>query len=268
MICRLPPRLRRYLDHNALGYKVIAPVALSWSLLPHARRAIAFGVVLDSLLDLAPDEVALAVSKADEGVRAWDRASDFASAIATLTDVAPVIAWQQGALGELAVAAGALGYETGIGWRERCKLREAAAAHRQQAESPPIGARPTYVQRLMRSVPRPTLEAAIQYPALVAELTCLNGDCCPEGRSGLTRDAREHSVLARARSLHDLASIESPRWRWNDLEQRATRGLALARRLNLLADRNNRVKHVDQRALEALQIVAHAQQRLAPRRAA
>jgi hypothetical protein len=261
-------RLRRYIDRNALGFKIVAPVALSWSLLPVTRRASAFDVIVEGLQDLAPDEVALAASKADEGVRAWERTFDFASAISVLADVAPVIAWQQGALGELAVAAGAIGYETGIGWRERCKLREAAAAHRQPAVPAPIGARPTYVQRLMRSLPRPTLAAAVQHPALVAELTCLNGDCCPEGRSALTHDAREHSVLARARSLQGLASIDSPRWRWHDLEERATRGLALARRLNLLADRDDRAKHVDQRGLEAIQVVAHAQQRRAPRRAA
>lgn len=196
-------RLRRHLDHNALGFKVIAPVALSWSLLPAARRARAFDVVYESLLRLAPDEVALAASKADEGARAWDRASDFASAISTLTGIAPVIAWKQGALGELAVAAGAFGYETGIGWRERCKLREAAAARRNPAGRAAIGARPTYIRRLMRSVSRPTLEAAVQDPALVAELTCLTAIAAP--KAGLpSPEMRANTAWSRGRAAFKI----------------------------------------------------------------
>jgi hypothetical protein len=261
-------RCRLYLDRNALGFKLIAPAALSWTLLAHVRRESSFDLLLAGLRDLAPGEIALAASKVDDGVRAWDRVSDFVAVIPVLSEIAPVIAWQQGALGEAALAAGAHGYEAGIGWRERCQLRQAAAAHRTPTDSPPIGARPTYIHRLMRSVPRPTLEAAVQYPAIAAELTCLHGDCCPEGRSGLTRDAREHSVLARARGVQALGAMDSPRWRWHDLEERASAGLALARRLNLLADRNARAKHVDDRALTAIQLVAHAQQRLAARRVA
>lgn len=261
-------RARRCLDVEFVGFRVIAPVAVSWRLLTHARQPDVLNVLRRGLRELAPHEIALAASKVDDGVRPWDRVSDLVTAIRDLIAVAPVIAWQQGALGELAVAAGAFGYECGIGWRERCNLRGAAASHRSPAGPVPIGARPTYIHRLMRSLPRVTLEVAAQHPAIAADLTCLNGDCCPEGRTGLTRDACEHSVLARARGLQALAAIDSPRWRWRDLEERAFSGQILARRLNLLADRTDRAKHVDDRALEAIRLVAHAQQRLAPRRVA
>lgn len=91
--------------------------------------------------------------------------------------------------------------------------------------------------------------------------------CCPGGRAALLEDARAHAIAARRGNLDVLSAAASPRWRWNRLAQRASAGLAVADRINVLATRAPGITHVDTRALHAILAVAD-QQRVAPRRAA
>ena len=78
--------------------------------------------MMRALADLAPREVALAASKIDDGAHPDERAMDLILMVEQLRRDHSVILWQQGRLGELGIAAGAHGYETGIGWHERCDL--------------------------------------------------------------------------------------------------------------------------------------------------
>lgn len=114
---------RRVLDANGLNVPVVATLALGWRLLARAAWPSALAPLTTALDALAPDEMALAASKVDDGVRPGDRLADMLAVIERLTNDSPVIAWQQGTLGEAAVLAGAIGYETGIGWREHCDLQ-------------------------------------------------------------------------------------------------------------------------------------------------
>jgi hypothetical protein len=82
----------------------------------------------------------------------------------------PVIAWQQGHLGEISVAAGALGYECGIGWREGCDLGTAMNAHRKSPSSGPRAARPVFVPKLGRSIPQALTGSDPQTPRPVDEV--------------------------------------------------------------------------------------------------
>jgi hypothetical protein len=86
-------------------------------------------------------------SKVDDGVHPDQRLVTFMAVLRRIKRRFPVIAWQQGVLGEAAVAAGAIGYETGLGWRERCDLQGAMSAHR-QPPSGNFGARPVYIPAL------------------------------------------------------------------------------------------------------------------------
>lgn len=110
---------RAALDEHGIRLPTVAVIDLSWRLLD--RR-----IWLDVLLPLLAaaetagfDEIALAGSNVDGGVHPEERVVDLLATIRRAGRVAPVIAWNQGLVGELCVAAGAAGYSTGIGWRER-----------------------------------------------------------------------------------------------------------------------------------------------------
>lgn len=96
--------------------------------------------LLAALDALQPAEVALAVSKIDQGAHPEDRLADLYAVIERLRRRRlPVLMWNQGTLGEACVAAGAAGDETGIGWRERCDLRAGMSdyrPHRPAASAP------------------------------------------------------------------------------------------------------------------------------------
>jgi hypothetical protein len=71
----------------------------------------AHGPMMRALAELAPREVA--ASKVDAGAHPDERAMDLVLMVEQLSNDHLVVLWQQGRLGELAIAAGAQGYETG-----------------------------------------------------------------------------------------------------------------------------------------------------------
>jgi len=172
----------------------------------------------------------------------------------------PVIAWQQGTLGELAVLAGARGYETGIGWRERCDLNKSMAGLR-DPRGDGGNARPVYCQALRRSIPKKTLIHLSSNQRLTAELTCPDSRCCPDGRQSLLADARAHAVAARQRSLRALTAPDQESWRWHQLAQEARSGTRLVERLNTFTARTPGVAKISPDALRAIAEVATWQQR-------
>ena len=121
---------RAYLDNEAIALPVLAVMAIGWRMLQPVNGTRALGPMMRALADLAPREVALAASKIDDGVHPDERAMDLVLMVEQLRNDHSVVLWQQGRLGELGIAAGAQGYETGIGWRERCDLPATMSSRR------------------------------------------------------------------------------------------------------------------------------------------
>lgn len=244
-------RARPVLADLDVGLPIIAPVALDWSRLsgssPFAR-----GEQLDrALRALSPDEVALATSKSHLGKKPEDRLRALCAEVARLSAIAPVVAWSQGVLGEACVAAGAVGYETRLGYREALDMTSVFAAHRVPPKPGPRTPRMVYVRPLMRGVAKRTIEAVSANPRIWPSVFCLDHTCCAPGGSAMLGDARMHSVHARRRALDELDAIASPAWRWGAIADRSQVGLDLAARINRL-DIRQRVDVTALRGMNAL----------------
>lgn len=256
-------RTRRYVDQRPVALPVIAPIALSWSLLGRTKWAAVLDRLIRALGTLEPQEVVLAASKVHLGVHTDHRLADLLAATQYLSRSYPVIAWRQGMFGEACVVAGAAGYETGIGWGEKCDLRDRMAQRRKPSSGG--GGRPVYIDRLGMSLPRRTIQALMADQSVSALLAHLDVACCPMGKRGLLDDARAHAVTARATTLKQVAAAGHPRWAWQLLADRANQGLELAHRINLLTERGLSPTHVDTAALQAIATTAAARRQTANR---
>lgn len=235
---------------------VLAATSVDWRRL-NGLGAFARGEVLDrALRRLAPAEVAIASSKSHLGAKPEDRLLDLCSSIVRLTEIAPVVAWQQGLLGEACVIAGAVGYEAGIGQREGLDMPSTLASRRSAADGTPRSARPVFVRGLMRSVPKKSVEALSGMPRLWASVFCVDGTCCTPGGQTMLRDARAHAVRSRRQSLADVTSIGEPAWQWGALADKAAVGLQLAERINRARSTSDEISRVDGTALRGMNIMA------------
>jgi len=244
---------------------VIAIVALGWRLLdPSVGKDLT--PVWEALGTLSPTEVAIAATKVHLGATSVDRLTHLVMLIHKLKSSYPVLAWQQGVLGETCVAAGAQGYETGIAWREHCDLQTARNAHR----APPTGgggAPPVYIPALGRGIPKKTVRELRKHSTVWSALMCANPRCCPSGDNVLN-DARQHAIVSRAQSLAELSQIDRATWRWAEIARRSAEGLRLGRRINKIADRTPAMARIDTRALEAINTVSELRRQLKRRRKA
>jgi hypothetical protein len=250
-------RTRRYLDRGNIALPTTAVLALGWRALHPVHGPAALAPALAALSALSPNEVALAASKADQGVRTHDRVMDLILMIERLRRDYAVIAWQQGHLGEICVAAGAAGYECGIGWRESCDLGTRANAHRHPPPSGARSARPVYIPQLGRSIPKRSVEAIREHRDLWMRMICVDTECCPPGGAALLGDARAHAIVQRVRNLDEIARIDRPVWRWQHLAGTADDGLDLANRINRRSRAATGLSQVNTRALAAISAVSH-----------
>lgn len=250
-------RTRRYLDREGITLPVIAVLAVGWRVLHPVQGPAALAPALTALSGLAPQEVALAASKVDKGVHPEDRLMDLVLMVERLRQDYSVILWQQGHLGEIGVAAGAVGYECGIGWREGCDLGGAANSHRRPEQSDQRPARPVFISALGRSVPKRSLEAIREHRDIWLRMICPDADCCPAGGQALLGDARVHAIVQRVRHLDQIARIDRAVWRWQHLADVADAGLDLADRLNRRAQTSQAIARVDAHALSAISAVSH-----------
>lgn len=249
---------------------IVAVLALGWRELDRSRWQHALRPLHACLRhDLRPDRVALAASKVDAGAHPAERLSCFIAVLRQLRRHWPVLAWQQGALGEAAVAAGAAGYECGIGWRERCDLQTQMRSHANPPDAnASYGARPVYIAALNGSLPKHSIRLLLQDSRTAAQLTCFEVACCPDGTRALLADARAHAIASRRRSLDQLTQPDQPAWRWNLLAQHSSAGLGLAERINQLAARTPGITRVSTEALAAtLALAEHRRQHLGRRAA-
>ena len=251
-------RLRRFLDQENIQLPVIAVAAAGWRLTTLTARP-ALRLILAAVQRLNPAEVALAISKVHTGAHADDRLVDLIEVIRQVRRLGfPVLAWNQGLLGEACIAGGASGYETGLGQREKCDLTAAMVTRRHPPASRNFGARPVYVPVLKRSIPKDTLSKLQQRgprPLWLA-VQCANPTCCPTGAAVLD-DARLHALYSRAWDLHALAQVHRPSWQWSHLEGEAAAGLQLADRLNRFAATEG-TSRVDAGALFAVRNASEA----------
>lgn len=245
---------RRYLEREHIALDVLALVAVGWRMLHPIQGRAALAPASRALLDLRPNEVAVAASRVHQGAHAEDRLVDLLVLIQRLGERWPVVAWQQGLLGEACVVAGAIGYETGIGWREHCDLLASMASHRRPPKHP--GARPVYLDALKRSIPRRSLQQLRAHRAVWSRLICTDASCCPPAGEGLLSDARQHAINGRARSLTAVARAQTPQWQWAGLATHAAESIAIASRVNALAGHHQQIAKIDTTPLRAIQIVA------------
>lgn len=248
---------RRYLDDSGLALPVTAVFALGWRLLHPVQGPKALAPVLSALDMLAPAEVALATSKVGAGVKPADRLIDLILMIERLCLKYPVLAWQQGVLGQACVVAGATGYETGIGWREKCDLQSKMTEHRRPPSGTGPGPRPVYVRALGHSVPAKTVAALHAHRSLWRDVLCTDQRCCPPAGTAMLHDARAHAVVSRALSLAQLDTIPQPVWQWHHLADQADAAVSLAEKINRIAATNPGVCRVDLALLTAIRTVAH-----------
>lgn len=257
---------RDHLDRERCVLDVVAVVAVGWRLLHPIRGRAALAPATRELRHLRPVEIAVAATRAHEGVHSMESLHDLLVLVSDISRQWPVIVWQQGILGEACVAAGAIGYETGIGWREHCDLQSAMAQHRRPPTGPP-GARPVYVDALRRSVPRRTIEQLRHDRATWSWMICEDQGCCPPAGEGMLGDARQHAITARSRSLDTLTGAHSPNWRWNQLGASMRTATRLAHRINRLADGSADISRIETRPMLAVQAVADQRCQQRPLRA-
>lgn len=246
---------RAVIDRHGFRLPVIAVVAVGWRLLDRVAWPLALRPLGTALRELGPTEVALAASNVDAGAHPEERAAAFISAINWMSRSYPVVAWQQGALGPAAVLAGAVGYECGLGWRERCDLQRAMTQFR-DPRTDGGSARPIYSGRLLRSIPRKAMQHFANHHRIAAELVCPDTACCPGGRQDLLSDPRAHALRSRRQTLHDITAPQLTAWQWHQLAQSAQDGLHLAERLNTIVARTTGVPRIQTAALSSTAAVA------------
>jgi hypothetical protein len=250
-------RTRRYLDQQSIALPVIAVLAVGWRILQTLHGVRALNPVLTALSHLGPREVAIAASKADQGAHPEHRLMSLVLIVERLRADYPVLLWQQGHLGEVGVAVGAVGYECGIGWRERCDLPTTSKAHGRPAQGGARSARPVYIPILGRSIPKNSVETIRrEFRDIWLQMLCHDTDCCPAGGQGLLLDARAHAIVQRARHLEQIARIDRPVWRWQHLADRADAGLAVAKRINRYASTGLPLTKIHTGALTAISAVS------------
>ncbi|WP_375504833.1 hypothetical protein [uncultured Jatrophihabitans sp.] len=260
--------MRAVLDAEKISLPTVAVVDIGWRLLERPAWSQALGPLLAAIDAAGFDEIALSATGVDDGAKPQDRTASLLAAIARAKVTAPVIAFNQGLLGELAIAGGAVGYSTGIGWRERpdtpTRMRERRAAPEPNS---PRSRRPVFIGKLGRSIAANTVAELISHRTIAPDLPCPPGrGCCRDGASALTGDGRWHALYARVSLPCDLANTDH-RFRWAELARRAQEGIDLAARINVVAEREH-LNRVNDAALRAIAICATAQQSRIARRAA
>lgn len=241
---------RAVLDQRRIALPTVAVIDLSWRLLPRPTWPDVLLPLLTAIDAAGFNEIALAGSNVDGGAHPDDRAQALLGSITRAAHTAPVIAWNQGLLGELCVAAGAIGYSTGLGWCEKWDTAARMRDRRYEREPGPMAPRPVYIAKLGRSIPKKTVQELVTRRTIAPDLPCPPGGCCRGGAAGLLGDARWHTLYARVASLRQLADTDRS-FRWNELRARAEQGMDLARRINAVAAREG-LNRVDDAALRAI----------------
>jgi hypothetical protein len=197
---------RQVLDRHGVAVPVLGVLAVGWRCLSPVSGLAMLEPLWAARAEPGPADVAIATSRVHLGGETDERLVDLLLLVEGLSRRHRVIAWQQGLFGEACVAAGASGYETGIGWRESCDMQRAMTTRRSlPASDAHPGVRPVYLPELARSVPKSTIKAINSNDqSLWQGLVCPDVSCCAPGGADLMRDA-----VATPRSRDRLLSKRS-----------------------------------------------------------
>lgn len=180
-------------------------------------------------LDVDPAAVGFCLSPAGNATDGYHKVLRlFASAVRLSQKGVPVLAWRQGIYGPALVAAGAQGYETGIGTREQCNMARAIASRgpRSNEKKRSGGAAPgVFLDPLGRSVSMPVAHALLGDLRMRPKVMCDDEQCCPLGPTSTLDQHREHAVRARARAIAALDSMPQRTWKLHRIA-RDSRGAA------------------------------------------
>jgi hypothetical protein len=252
-------RTREYLDEHDIRLPVVPVLALAR---PGRLAVVPWRSRLDRMVEVATEidakRVALAISGTGGPDDGQQRVHLVLSTFHRLAQQGVnVIAWRQGFLGAGATAAGAVGYECGIGLRERCDLRGLQVSRRPGREgskfSPAAG---VFVQPFSRSLRRPVARELLGDRQLRPRLVCDDERCCPRGADSTLENPRRHAVVARAKALAALDRMPSAQWRLNAVAREADSGAVVADLATRVLHSAGRRDRVTSAGLNALAVVA------------
>lgn len=189
-----------------------------------------------SALDLGPEAIAVCLSPSGG---AGDSYSKVLRLFATVRRVKQsgvrVIAWRQGIYGLGLVGAGADGYETGIGTRERTDVsavinsRKPPKPGKKRTGGAPLG---IYLEPLHRSFSSAVGETLLGHRGMRPKVMCDDERCCPNGAASTLDQRRQHAVRTRARELAALEGQPHMSWRLHQIAQDARTAGQLAIQAN------------------------------------
>jgi hypothetical protein len=140
--------------------------------------------------------------------------------------------------GPALVAAGAYGYDTGLGYGEKTDLASAAARKRplkpgdSKKNGGGGGGRPVFVRAMGRSVAPEVIRVLASNLGFRSALLC-EPSCCPDGVNSSLEHGREHTLRSRARQLRELDAMPPGRpWRLQAVAQDAQRAADLINAAN------------------------------------
>lgn len=248
-----------YLQRHGIDLPVVPVLALA---LPGygPRRAWRDGLdrQLAATRELNTEVVALSFSWNDAPRSNVASLSYLLSATKHAADSYPVIGWRAGLYGLAQCAAGAAGYETGMGSRESLNYRQFAASRRpRQQPGRPTQQAYTYFSQFGRSVPRKVGQALMANTLLQGSLVCDPlSNCCSDGVQSMFADWRPHAVRERGRELRELAAMPpQPSWRLNQVSNMADRARLLAGSANEVLEQAGISNRLPVATFESLQQV-------------
>ena len=209
--------------------------------------------LLDAVAALNAMSVAVSWSSSSASKASLDSLLLLLSASRHIAGRLPLVAWRGGLYGSALVAAGAIGYETGLGYLESVHYPRMASSRRPRpSRTGGGGSASVYVAAFGRSIPRSTAAAVLSDPKLAAALVCSDEFCCPNGIESMTANWRQHAARQRSRALQDLADMPSTSWRLNHVASTARRGADDARLANQVLSRAGLSESLPEKSLAAL----------------
>jgi hypothetical protein len=247
---------RQFMDRMAVDLPLVTVIAVNASGMTKGPLSPALDELAKEACEVGANSIALAISGTGGSDDGPDRVHLLLRSISRLTTFGlPVIAWRQGQFGTAAVAAGAIGYECGIGTRERCDLVSLQRSRRpgppRPGFAPPAG---VFIQPLSKSFPRKVAQALLDDQKLRPRLVCDNEQCCSDGVASMMKDPRRHAVLARCRQLAGLDAMPSRDWKLNAVAREAESGAIIAELATRVLRDQGRKETVGSRSLSAVAI--------------
>jgi hypothetical protein len=252
---RLIRETRDYLEARRLNIPLVVVAAMTAGPRVAGRP---LGEVLNVFNQEASSAGAANVALAMSGTGGADDRSDRVHLVLQATNYlaslgASVLAWRQGLLGPSAVAAGATGYECGIGLREQCDLVSLQRTRRPGPSrggfAPPAG---VFIQPFGRSLAKSIASRLLEDQKLRPRLICDNERCCPNGAASMLESPRPHAVQARSQHLAELDRMPSRDWRLNAVARESENGAVLADLATRVLQGGGLNKAINSRALTAV----------------